>query len=122
MPHLRDAGEGSSSVLDNHWSERLGARGREGLSKRWRHLAYYTLRYEVPLFFLVALKSTSRLRAFVQNWAQPLAGSRARWLRLSFLAGGKRPRRKRASGNLQRHFGSVQRGTAASKAVKCPPQ
>ena len=63
MPPLRDAGEGSDDVLDNHWSERLGARGREGLSKRWRHLAYYTLRYEVPLFFLVALNSTSRLSA-----------------------------------------------------------
>ena len=49
MPHLRDAGEGSGGVLGNHWSERLGARGREGLSKRWRHLAYYTLRYKVPL-------------------------------------------------------------------------
>ena len=45
MPHLRDAGEGSDDVLGNHWSERLGACGREG----WRRLAYYTLRYEVPL-------------------------------------------------------------------------
>jgi len=51
MPHLRDAGEGSDDVLGNHWSERLGACGREG----WRRLVYYALRYEVPLVLFWSL-------------------------------------------------------------------